>query len=51
MTMAMSMILSSIDLEVNRTVFIFIFFYKRYSKHLKHKQKHLSNIQPKYFFK
>ena len=37
---------SSVDIEVIRTVFIFIFFYERYSKHLKHKQKHLSNIQP-----
>ena len=37
---------SSIDVEVIRTVFYLIFFYERYSKHLKHKQKHLSNIQP-----
>ena len=36
---------SSIDIEVIETVFIFIFFYERYFKHLKHKQKHLSNIQ------
>ena len=33
------MYISSIDIELIRTVFIFIFFYKRYSKHLKHKQK------------
>ena len=38
---------SSIDIEVIRTVFIIIiFFFERYFKHLKHKQKHLSNIQP-----
>ena len=34
---------SSIDIEVIRTVFIF--FLWRNFKHLKHKQKHLSNIQ------
>ena len=38
--------ISSVDIEVIKKVFIFIFFYKRYFKHLKHKQKHLSNIQP-----
>ena len=40
--------MSSIDIDVIRTVFIFIFFYKRYSKHLKHEQKsiqvNISNI-------
>ena len=42
----MRMIISSVDIEVIRTVFFFVFFfYERYSKHLKHKQKHLSNIQ------
>ena len=43
MRMAMIMTLSSIVIEVIRTVF---FFYERYFKHKKHKQKHLSNIQP-----
>ena len=38
--------LSSVDIEVIRIVFIYLFFYEIYSKHLKHKQKHLSNIQP-----
>ena len=42
--MTMSIIISSVDIEVIRAVFIFIFFNERYSKHLKHKQKHLSNI-------
>ena len=32
---------SSIDIEVIKTIFIIIFFYKRYFKHVKHKQKHL----------
>ena len=41
----MLMILSSIVIEVIRTVSIF-FFYKRYFKCKKHKQKHISNIQP-----
>ena len=45
MRMRMRMKISSIDIEVIGTVFIFIFFYGRYFKHLKHKQKHLSNIQ------
>ena len=40
--------MSSIDIDVIRKVFIFIFFYKRYSKHLKHEQKsiqvNISNI-------
>ena len=44
--MKMRMIISSVDIEVIRTVFNLIFSYERYSKHLKHKQKHLSNIQP-----
>ena len=34
--------LSNIDIEGIRTVF----FYERYFKGKKHKQKHLSNIQP-----
>ena len=39
--------ISNVDIEVIRTVFIFYFFlYERYSKHLKHKQKHPSKIQP-----
>ena len=38
----MRMTISSIDIEVIRTVF----FYERYFKCKKHKQKHLSNIQP-----
>ena len=42
----MKMTISSIDIEVIRTVFISIFFYERYFKCKKHKQKHLSNIQP-----
>ena len=33
---------SSISIEVDRTVFVYIFFYKRYFKSKKHKQKHLS---------
>ena len=37
--------LSSVDIEVIRIVSNF-FFYERPSKHLKHNQKHLSNIQP-----
>ena len=37
-------IYSSVDIEVIRIVSNF-FFYERYYKHLKHKQKHLSNIQ------
>ena len=45
MIMTMLMILSSIVIEVIRTVSIF-FFYKRYFKCKKHKQKHISNIQP-----
>ena len=32
---------SSIDIEVIRTVFDFIIFYEKNYKHLKHKQKHL----------
>ena len=45
MIMAMLMILSSIVIEVIRTVSIFL-FYKRYFKCKKRKQKHISNIQP-----
>ena len=37
-------IYSSVDIEVIGIVSNFIFCYERYSKHLKHKQKHLSNI-------
>ena len=37
---------SSVDIEVIRADFFLFFFYKRYFKHLKHKQKHLTNIQP-----
>ena len=37
--------ISSLVIEVIRTVFIFIFFYERYFKCKKHKQKHLSNVQ------
>ena len=37
---------SSVDIEVIRAGFFLFFFYKRYFKHLKHKQKHLTNIQP-----
>ena len=40
--MKMGMTIISVDIEVIKTVFIF----KRYFKHLKHKQKHLSKIQP-----
>ena len=43
--MRMRMAISSIDIEVIGTVFIYLFFYERYFKHLKHKQKHQSNIQ------
>ena len=42
--MRMRMIINSVDIEVVRTVFIYLFFYERYSKHLKHKQKHQPNI-------
>ena len=41
----MTMTIGSIDIEVIRTVFVFIFLWRNF-KHLKHKQKHLSNIQP-----
>ena len=37
--MRMSIIKSSIDIEVNRTAFNFFFFHEENSKHLKHKQK------------
>ena len=40
------MAISSIVIEVIRAVLIFVFFYERYFKCKKHKQKHLSNIQP-----
>ena len=43
MEMRMSMIISSIVIEVIKTV---LFFYERYFKCKKHKQKQLSNIQP-----
>ena len=41
-------VLSSIDIEVNKTVFIY-FFYERYFKCKKHKKNPLSNIQPNIF--
>ena len=41
--MTMLMTLSSIVIEFIRTVF---FFYERYFKCKKHKQEHLSDIQP-----
>ena len=41
----MKMTISSIVIEVIWTVFIFILLWRNF-KHLKHKQKHLSNIQP-----
>ena len=41
--------ISSIDIEANKTVFIFIFFYETYFKCKKHKQNPLSNIQPNIF--
>ena len=49
--MKMTMTISSIDIEVIRTVFISFFFFLllRNLKHLKHKQKHLSSIQPDIF--
>ena len=37
---------TSIVIEVIRTVSIFFFFHERYFKCKKHKQKHLRNIQP-----
>ena len=37
--------LSSVDIEVNKTVF-FVFFNERYFKCKNHKQNPLSNIQP-----
>ena len=45
MTMTMLVILSSIVIEVIGTV-SFFFFYERYFKCKKDKEKHLSNIQP-----
>ena len=39
-------IVSSIDIEGIRKVFVLFFFYERYFRYKKHKQKHLSNIQP-----
>ena len=39
--MKMRMAISSIDIEVIRTVFIIIIFFRRNFNHLKHKQKHL----------
>ena len=39
--MKMRMAISSIDIEVIRTVFIIIAFYERYFKHLKQKEKYL----------
>ena len=37
--------LSSVDIEGIRTVFVlYIFFYERYFKYKRHKQKHLRNI-------
>ena len=39
--MKMRVTISSIDIEAIRTVFIILFFYERYFKHLKNKQKHL----------
>ena len=44
MIMTMSMILSSVDVEVIGTVFIFYLFNEKILKHLKHKQKNLSNF-------
>ena len=38
--------LSSIDIEGISTLFVLYFFYERYFKYKKHKQKHLSNINP-----
>ena len=46
MRMKMRMIISSVDIEVIGIFSFFFFFYERYSKHLKQKQKNLSNIQP-----
>ena len=48
MKMTMSMKISSIDIEGIRTVFVlYIYiFHERCFKCKKHKQKHLSNIQP-----
>ena len=45
MKMKMKMTISSTGIEVIRTVFN-LFFWWRNFKHLKHKQKHLSNIKP-----
>ena len=41
----LNILVSSIVIEVIRTVFIFILLWKNF-KHLKHKQKYLSNIKP-----
>ena len=45
MIMTMLMILSSIDIEVIRTVFYLYFFMMKFFKHLKHKQRIQVNIQ------
>ena len=41
---------SSADIEVIGTVFIFIVFYKRYFKHLKHKQNKVINTVFNFIF-
>ena len=41
---------SSVDIEVIGTVFIFIFFYKRYFKHFKHKQNKVINTVFNFIF-
>ena len=43
--------MTSIDIEVIRTVFNFIFFHEKNSKHLKHKQKASDSHSTKYFYK
>ena len=49
MRMTMTMTISSIDIEYRQFVINIFFFHEEILKHLKHKQKHLSNIQPNIF--
>ena len=44
-------IISSVDIEVIQMVFIFVFFYERYFKHLKHKQNKVINTVFNFIFR
>ena len=46
MKMKITMAISSIRIEIISTVLFIYFFYERYFKCAKHKQKYLSNIKP-----